>query len=712
MAKHKRHRGGRSIRSLNMIIATNTQNTIAHQNRKYNESKMYSLLSTKSMFFEDNKDCFHNLGRFILSDKEKLVLILGAKCIPKPTNNFYATKKAISKSIDKFFRTISLRKLFITESSNLSTPTSSFLTNSLRIPNPNFIPPSYDILDFFKNTVSTKLNERLRSFKRTHQKSKRTKEYSGLHLHLHEGLRTLLSRDDLVIRSTDKNLGIALMSKEYYITECLKHLQNTKHYTEITNLFSVSTNLLYVGLDNIIKTHKVFCSENKNHVSFVLQNRSNTTLRLCGFYIQPKVHKEGNASRPICANTNYPLFDASRYIHIQLLPVIKYFSNENNTNSPILNNNMQLLDQLDKISLNEKPTLVSADVAQLYTNIPLVEGINAVREILYDSHILHHIFKNNKKHIAFILALLNYVLHNCYISFNNEIYLQIQGTAMGTPCAVVFANLYMLHHNYKVIALYNKTLNTTYKTDNIHQPILYSRFIDDLLLIFRCIIYASHYVKCFNSVYPTIQIPDPTISNSEVNFLDMTIYVKVILNEINATNDNDTDNTTEVENQIIYKIFTKLYTKPCNKFIYLTPCSFHMSHVFVNWVKNEFARIRILCKENIHYTEEVNKTKQRLLKRGYSEIIIEQHLGSIPDRDTLLLKIKNKRSKKSKSHQQLTFISTNSDITRSVITSDLLSPNNEIKFFEPICEELFKIPPRLVYKNPLNFGRVLFKNKF
>ena len=71
--------------------------------------------------------------------------------------------------------------------------------------------------------------------------------------------------------------------------------------------------------------------------------------------------------------------------------------------------------------------------------------------------------------ISFHIELLSWVLNNNYFSFNNDIYLQIYGTAMGTPVAVEYANIVMYSIEYSLVDKYN--------------PTLYLRYIDDLFVI-------------------------------------------------------------------------------------------------------------------------------------------------------------------------------------------------------------------------------------
>ncbi len=72
---------------------------------------------------------------------------------------------------------------------------------------------------------------------------------------------------------------------------------------------------------------------------------------------------------------------------------------------------------------------------------------------------------------ASIVGLLNIVLNCNNFQFNDENFLQIGGTAMGTKVAPSLANVFMADFEEKCIYTYEK------------QPIFYRRFLDDLVLI-------------------------------------------------------------------------------------------------------------------------------------------------------------------------------------------------------------------------------------
>jgi ABC-type phosphate/phosphonate transport system permease subunit len=86
---------------------------------------------------------------------------------------------------------------------------------------------------------------------------------------------------------------------------------------------------------------------------------------------------------------------------------------------------------------------VCADVTSLYPNIPIILGVQFMRDRLSDLYYQNpHLF-NNRNGINFLCDFTQWTLEHNYIAFGNTFYQQIQGTAMGTPVAVVFANLFL-----------------------------------------------------------------------------------------------------------------------------------------------------------------------------------------------------------------------------------------------------------------------------
>lgn len=75
----------------------------------------------------------------------------------------------------------------------------------------------------------------------------------------------------------------------------------------------------------------------------------------------------------------------------------------------------------------------------LYTSIPLHQGLSALQHFLFADPLL------NPWHTHFIIEAICCCLTDNYFTFNDDYYLQIQGTAMGANFAPSYANLTMGH---------------------------------------------------------------------------------------------------------------------------------------------------------------------------------------------------------------------------------------------------------------------------
>ena len=102
------------------------------------------------------------------------------------------------------------------------------------------------------------------------------------------------------------------------------------------------------------------------------------------------------------------------------------------------------------------------DVSSLYTNIPHIDGIAAVEASLTD---VQHPMKDS------ILQLISFTLTHNVFEFNRDLFIQTQGTAMGTKFAPQYANLFMHHFE-------TEFLNTQQL-----KPTFYVRYIDDIFMI-------------------------------------------------------------------------------------------------------------------------------------------------------------------------------------------------------------------------------------
>ena len=79
----------------------------------------------------------------------------------------------------------------------------------------------------------------------------------------------------------------------------------------------------------------------------------------------------------------------------------------------------------------------SIDIKSMYSNVPIEKGIKTFEEALEKRS------DSDKKRIPthFVVQLLKLVLKSNTFEFNNELWIQVIGVAMGTRVAPTFANL-------------------------------------------------------------------------------------------------------------------------------------------------------------------------------------------------------------------------------------------------------------------------------
>ena len=150
--------------------------------------------------------------------------------------------------------------------------------------------------------------------------------------------------------------------------------------------------------------------------------------------------------------------------------------------------------------------LVTLDVSSLYTNIDIDEGLTVVQEELIKTNRV-------KPSRQTLTCLLEKVLRFNNFTFNDEHFIQIKGTAMGTRVAPNFANVYMGRFEE----------NFVYKTEWSNYVIIWVRFIDDIFLIWKGDIDSiTEFIGHLNNAAPSIKFTHE-ISTNSVNFLDTTV---------------------------------------------------------------------------------------------------------------------------------------------------------------------------------------------
>jgi len=402
-------------------------------------------------------------------------------------------------------------------------------------------------------------------------------------------------------------MGTVVISTSDYIKFANQHLLDRSTYCLFPSLPTERLLACWKLLRTILLQHgKLHKFRTGTHLSdiarYILQleptDPSNPKLSVGQFYLLMKVHKKELAGRPIISCINTMTYYASKYIDRIVQPLMKQLSS-------YITSSHHLLFELEVKKHRFPPDcwILCADIDSLYPNIPTKEGV-----LFFKSALLR--YNNNDqffptKDIDFICNLLRWVLENNYFSFGDQYYHQINGTAMGTPVAVVYACLVLDEVEFKAF----QTLD--------FRPLFFKRFIDDILSINSTRDQCERLLSAICSILTTIKSTSFTISDQHGVFLDIELY-----------------KGSEFISSGIFSF--KLYQKPQNKYLYLSPLSHHSPHVFTAWITSEVNRYCLLNSEHSDFVSICMSFKQRLMDRGYKEPFIEEQFRKGSTRNVLL----------------------------------------------------------------------------
>ena len=216
-----------------------------------------------------------------------------------------------------------------------------------------------------------------------------------------------------------------------------------------------------------------------------------------------KHYKAGCPLRSIVSCIGSALYNTSKFLTDILTPI-------QNLNGYSVSNSMDFTKQVANQEIAEDEVMVSFDVVSLFTAMPVDKACVYIRKKLDEDTTLH---SRTKLTTDEIISLLEFTLSNNYFMFNDFVYKQIHGCAMGSPVSPVVANLCMEVIEESAIAA-----STT-------PPKIWKRYVDDSFVIIK-----EHFVSNFHdtlsAVDPKISFTIETEDNGQISFLDTLITRK------------------------------------------------------------------------------------------------------------------------------------------------------------------------------------------
>ncbi len=457
-------------------------------------------------------------------------------------------------------------------------------------------------------------------------------------------LETLKNDPNIVIKKADKGSAVVVMNLEDYVHEADRQLSDPETYRVIGQDPTADLNIKVKRLLREMTDQEHLTEDNYDY----LYNEDAT---LGKFYLLPKIHKKGVPGRPICNTIGHPTARISELVDVLLQPHVPSIKS-------YIKDTTDFLAKIREVpALQEGGLIATLDVTALYTNIPNQQGIVACHRKLEEA-------ASTAIPPQYVSRMLDLVLKNNTFVFNDKMYKQLGGTAMGTKLAPAYANIFMGNLEEKLLAGYPL------------KPDLWLRFIDDIFLIW------NHgeqnlieFVEYLNSAHRSIKFTSE-YSHTSVNFLDTKVCI---------------DPSTKL-------LYTDLYTKPTDTHDYLHYSSSHPKSCKDSGPYSQLLRVKRICSKN----EDCERHQENILghyrRRGYPPQVLANNRE----------KAKNNQPPRTQSGR-MPLVLTYNPCNPNII--GIFKKHWDVLSVSPMCSEIFQELPMLAHKRTANLKDLLVRSK-
>ena len=602
----------------------------------------------------------HNLtGQTLPPDILKL-LGLGSKMIPKPHCTAQSAWADFETAFTKLTRNIIVKYWFkfTAPEAIRAKKDKPWIPSKLHISDPDWWPDSDDIpaelsamIDQVRKEVFPVIEAEITTFFSSGNAD-------NLSVTERETLIKLQAlHKDLVITDTDKNLGLAVLNKADYDAAVLATLSDEKTYRlQVEPSADILSRIFHEARSIFLDHLDFFSAEEKKFLFHHYSPRNEHNFSFSPMRLLPKVHKELLAYRAIVNAIRAITTPFSILINNRLQKCMqqqKSFIADSSTF-------VKLLEKLP-IPRNRRHELIcicTLDVVTLYPSVPVAHALDRLYPFL---------IKNNfEPHTSWVIVvILEFILMNNYVTFNEQVWKQIWGTAMGTAAAPCFASIFMSDLESPWLEEFDSIIH------------VFKRYLDDgILILYASEAEAKIMLDKFNLLNKHIQITY-TISSSNAIFLDLDIY-----------------RDASFEDTGLFR--TKTFFKPMNRFLYMPANSFHPQSCKFGFIRSEILRFRRLSSLESDFLTSVYLFFERLVARGYSMSLLENILSKFSFQDRAAALVPKMKSKQPKRFFFVTRLNPFSkSFNYSKLLNDAFSKFNTFDSFPISCSNAFSFPKNL-----------------
>ena len=245
-------------------------------------------------------------------------------------------------------------------------------------------------------------------------------------------IKSLKNNNNIIICHADKGNAIAVLDKTDYINKMndilkQKQFKNTKESTLIEKEQAMNKYILKLYKDKLINQETYW----KIHST----SSSYTTM-----YGQPKIHKLNYPVRPIIS----PIGSYNHNLSKHLYYIIK--NTRPSQSFSYIRDSFEFVKKITGMKSSLNQIMISFDVDNLYTNVPVHEAIEITLDTLFKTSKSANIVYTRSQ----FKELLKMAVCDIPFRFRDKIYTQIDGVEMGSPLGPILADLFMSNLEQKL----------------------------------------------------------------------------------------------------------------------------------------------------------------------------------------------------------------------------------------------------------------------
>ena len=331
-----------------------------------------------------------------------------------------------------------------------------------------------EVTDILKNT--------------TQSKSNLTKEEL-------KAINNLRRDQSIIITPADKGKALVIMDKEEYVQKMEEKLADVTTYVRIEKDPTLEIKDELAGqLQKLLDSGVI--DENLKRDLYP------KTTQIPRAYGSPKIHKPGYPLREIVDSTDSVTKKIDKYVS----RIIKSYT----INSQYaIKNSKDFVDKIGTMKLKEGHKLISFDVVALYPSVPQDEALR-----LFEDELVQDENLNKKTPIPAkeLMKLFRTCLKRTYFVFNQKMYQQIDGLAIGASSSVFLAELFLMK------------LEITAMESFANPPDIWFRYVDDT---FASMLeeYIDLFLSHLNQQHERIKFTIEHQQDCELPFLDTCVRV-------------------------------------------------------------------------------------------------------------------------------------------------------------------------------------------